>query len=155
MNATADTARLEDPISILEGIETELAKLYRSLQAHQGRLSIKQVSRGPSVESAIDDLIAWMRGERGLSLNYQVSTRQGLGGFARWVRETRPEQAMSDIRTAELSAYLASEKKRGLSPASLRLITVAIKILFRRLKNHGIIKRDPAELTPGAWAARS
>jgi integrase/recombinase XerD len=62
------------------------------------------------------------------------------------MKETRPKQSICGIHTAELSAYLASEKKRGLAPASLKLITVAIKILFRRLKNRRAIKHDPSEV---------
>ena len=151
MNATADTTQanrtsLFDAPGSLDGIEAELAKLYRSLRAHQDGLSIEQSSRRRSVEGAIDDLIAWMANERGLSFNYQISTRRSLEGFARWMEETRSKRAICDIGTAELSAYLASEKKRGLAPASLRLITVAIKILFRRLKNSGAIKNDPSKV---------
>jgi hypothetical protein len=95
MNATADTTQAnrtslfdtpgrikfhepEDQISVdsFDGIEAELAKLYRSLQAHQGGLSGEQGSRRPSVESAIDDLITWMANERGLSQNYCVCIHQ-------------------------------------------------------------------------------
>jgi hypothetical protein len=66
MNATADTTQAnrtslfdtpgrikfhepEDQISVdsFDGIEAELAKLYRSLQAHQGGLSGEQGSRRP------------------------------------------------------------------------------------------------------------
>jgi len=152
MNATVDTTQLEDPTSVqnLDGIEAELAKLYRSLQAHQGELSVEHSPR--RLETEITDLVAWMANERGLSENYCKSTRASLERFARWMEETRPKQAIRNISTAELSAYLASEKKRGLAPASLRLITVAIKILFRRLKNCGIIKHDPAKMlrAPGA-----
>jgi integrase/recombinase XerD len=142
-----DAIQFEAPasIEIFDGIEAELAKLYRSLQAHQSERSVKQAPR--KLESAIDDLITWMASERGLSLNYQISTRRSLEGFAKWIQENaNVEQAISAIRTEELSAYLASEKNRGLSPASLRLITVAIKILFRRLKNEGAIKVDPAKV---------
>jgi integrase/recombinase XerD len=150
MNAVADTTQANRTSLFdapwIDGIEAELAKLYRSLPAHQGGLAVEQSSRRCSVESAIDDLIAWMASERGLSQNYCKSTQVSLERFARWMEETRPKQAICDIRTAELSAYLASEKKRGLAPASLKLITVAIKILFRRLKNRAAIKHDPSEV---------
>jgi site-specific recombinase XerD len=87
-------------------------------------------------------------GEAGSSINElpKKSTQVSLERFARWMKETRPKQSICGIHTAELSAYLASEKKRGLAPASLKLITVAIKILFRRLKNRRAIKHDPSEV---------
>ena len=167
MNATADTTQVnrtslfnspgikfhepEDPISIdsLDGIEAELAKLYRSLRAHQGGLSVEQSSRRRSVEGTIDDLIAWMANERGLSFNYQISTRRSLEGFATWIKNKRGAaecKSLNAIRTGELTAYLASEKQRGLASASLKLITIALKIFFRFLTSHGDLKQDPAKM---------
>ena len=122
------------------------------------------------MRAEIEDFILYLAVERGLSDNYQLSTRLSLEGFARWLERRRlvekiGEKALQEMIEAgapppemvweprevtqqHISDYLAHEKRRGLSAASIKLIVVAIKILFRWLTARKRIERDPAEVIP-------
>jgi integrase/recombinase XerD len=93
---------------------------------------------------AIDQFILFLATERGLSENYQLSTRRSLEEFAEWVSKKR--NGPREIEIEELTSYLAHRKSGGLAPASLKLIVVALKIFFRFLNTRKITSGDPAEL---------
>jgi integrase/recombinase XerD len=95
---------------------------------------------------AIDQFILYLATERGLSENYQISTRRSLEEFAEWANKRKQLFSPHQVGLADLTEYLASEKERGLAPASMKLIVVALKIFFRFLKMHSMTERDPAEL---------
>ena len=95
---------------------------------------------------AIDQFILYLATERGLSENYQISTRRSLEEFAEWANKRKQLFYPHQVGLADLTEYLASEKERGLAPASMKLIVVALKIFFRFLKMHSMTERDPAEL---------
>jgi integrase/recombinase XerD len=95
---------------------------------------------------AIDRFILYLATERGLSENYQISTRRSLEDFADWASNQTQPFSPDKIELAELTKYLASEKERGLAPASMKLIVVALKIFFRFLKMRSMSEKDPAEL---------
>jgi integrase/recombinase XerD len=97
-------------------------------------------------QSAIDQFLLYLATERGLSENYQLSTRRSLEEFASWAAKRNELTGPDQVESAQLSDYLAHEKERGLAPASLKLIVVALKVFFRFLKMRGLIERDPAEL---------
>ena len=94
---------------------------------------------------AIDDFILFLATERGLSDNYQLSTRRSLEGFAEWLKKTHRIDSPDSVSIDHLSAYLAERKRSGLAPASLRVIVIALKIFFRRLAARGKIVGDPAD----------
>ena len=122
------------------------------------------------MRAAIDDFILYLATERGLSDNYQLSTRLSLEGFAQWLERARqiekigeaefeqlvkagtpPPQMVVEPREVTLqhiSDYLAHTKRRGLSAASIKLIVVAIKVFFRWLQARGRIAHDVAESIP-------
>jgi integrase/recombinase XerD len=95
---------------------------------------------------AIDRFMLYLATERGLSENYQISTRRSLEEFADWASKRQQVFSPGKVELAELTKYLASEKERGLAPASMKLIVVALKIFFRFLKMRLMIEKDPAEL---------
>ena len=95
--------------------------------------------------SAIDEFILFLATERGLSDNYQLSTRRSLEGLAGWLKKNHDIELPAAITIDHLSAYLAEQKRGGLAPASLRLIVIALKIFFRRLAAQGKIPGDPAD----------
>ena len=97
---------------------------------------------------AIDRFILYLATERGLSENYQISTRRSLEEFADWASNRKQPFSPDKTELAELTKYLASEKERGLAPASMKLIVVALKIFFRFLKMRSMTEQDPAELLP-------
>ena len=93
---------------------------------------------------AIDQFILYLATERGLSENYQLSTRRSLEEFAEWISKER--NGTDEIKIEDLTSYLAHRKAGGLAPASLKLIVVALKVFFRFLKTRKMISVDPAEL---------
>lgn len=115
----------------------------------------------------LENFILYLATERGLSDNYQLSTRLSLEGFIRWLERgrlakkigesnlaellkegTAPEPdavAPAEVGLADISEYLAHCKGRGLSAASIKLVVVAIKIFFRWLQVRGRVERDVAE----------
>ncbi|HSZ27781.1 MAG TPA: site-specific tyrosine recombinase [Chthoniobacterales bacterium] len=97
---------------------------------------------------AIDCFILYLATERGLSENYQLSTRRSLERFADWAQNVKRLFSPSEIELAALAEYLATEKERGLAPGSMKLVVVALKIFFRFLKMRLMTDRDPAELLP-------
>lgn len=103
---------------------------------------------GIDFEEAIDRFILYLATERGLSENYQLSTRRSLEKFADWAGKSKQLSSPSEVELGALTEYLATEKERGLAPASMKLIVVALKIFFRFLKMRLTIERDPAELLP-------
>jgi integrase/recombinase XerD len=122
------------------------------------------------VRAAIEDFILYLATERGLSYNYQLSTRLSLEGFAQWLERRRaveqigeaalqqmlqagapppqPAFAPGEVTTAHITDFLAHKKRTGLSAASIKLVVVALKIFFRWLAARKRIERDPAEVFP-------
>jgi integrase/recombinase XerD len=97
------------------------------------------------VEQEIDLFIRFLATERGLSENYQLSTRRSLTEFATWCSTMRQITATRDVTQPLISEYLSSRKDGGLSAASIKLIVVALKIFFRFLAGKGALDRDPTE----------
>src|SRR6184192_1769852 len=96
------------------------------------------------VRAAIEDFILHLATERGLSENYQLSTRLSLEGFAHWLERRRLVAAMGeaaldeliergdeppavtldvrDVTLRQISDFLAHNKRLGLYAASIKLI---------------------------------
>ena len=100
--------------------------------------------------SQIDSFILHLATERGLSENYQLSTRTSLETFARWLHEKRGITEAPQVELGHITDYLAERKKSGLAASSLRLIVIAIKIFFRFLvaRNHLPADISDALLSP-------
>ena len=97
-------------------------------------------------DNEIDEFILFLATERGLSDNYQVSTRRSLEEFAIWYGRQEEAPGISKVTTDQVTAYLAERKRGGLAAASLKLIVVALKIFFRFLKARQRITDDPADV---------
>jgi integrase/recombinase XerD len=97
-------------------------------------------------DSEIDEFILFLATERGLSENYQVSTRRSLEDFALWYGRQEEAPPISKVTTDQLTDYLAERKRGGLAAASLKLIVVALKIFFRFLKARQRVAHDPADV---------
>jgi integrase/recombinase XerD len=97
------------------------------------------------VEPEIDSFIRFLATERGLSENYQLSTRRSLTEFAEWCERAKKTTAARDVTQPVISEYLGARKKGGLAAASIKLIVVALKIFFRFLAGKGALTRDPTE----------
>ena len=99
----------------------------------------------PFVEQEIDSFIRFLATERGLSDNYQLSTRRSLTEFAEWCSSAKKITAVGEVTQPVISEYLAARKRGGLAAASIKLIVVALKIFFRFLGGKGALARDPTE----------
>jgi integrase/recombinase XerD len=97
---------------------------------------------------AIDQFLLYLATERGLSDNYQLSTRRSLEELANWASSKKQIHSPNRIVTADLTEFLRYEKAKGLAPASMKLVVVAIKIFFRFLRMRSLVQIDPAELLP-------
>ena len=97
------------------------------------------------MEESIDSFIRFLAVERGLSENYQLSTRRSLSEFAQWCAAPKKINHVRDVTLPVLSEYLAERKRAGLSASSIKLFVVALKIFFRFLAAKAIIDRDPSE----------
>ena len=118
------------------------------------------------MRAAIEDFILYLATERGLSVNYQISTRLSLEGFAHWLEKRKRTEALGEARVKQMEEagedpipmetnlekisfqqigdYLAHKKRLGLSAASIKLVVVALKVFFRWLH---IRKRMESDLT--------
>ena len=100
------------------------------------------------MRAAIEDFILYLATERGLSDNYQISTRTSLEDFAEWLSRAKHITRPGEVTHDHIGDFLAFRKKSGLAAASIKLIVVAIKIFFRFLNARKMIGRDPAEVLP-------
>ena len=106
------------------------------------------------MDEAIDGFILYLATERGLSENYQISTRRSLEEFAEWLSRSKEIAEPGGVTIETITEYLADRKRAGLAAASIKLIVVAIKIFFRFLLARNLITRDPAEVLPLPRAER-
>lgn len=116
-------------------------KLRNERKIARGRL----LAEPAAVEQEIDSFIRFLATERGLSDNYQLSTRRSLAEFAEWCSRAREITSARDVTLPLISEYLGAQKRRGLAASSIKLVVVALKIFFRFLLTKGRIERDPTE----------
>jgi integrase/recombinase XerD len=96
--------------------------------------------------AAVDEFVLFLAVERGLSTNYQLSTRRSLEDFGGWLSRREQITQPNQVKLEHITAFLADRKSQGLAAASIKLLVVAIKIFFRFCQNRQWIERDPAEL---------
>jgi integrase/recombinase XerD len=97
------------------------------------------------VQEFIDQFLLYLATERGLSINYQLSTQRSLEGFADWLRAVARVSRPRDVEPGHFADYLASRKRAGLSAASIKLEAVALRVFFRFLLGRKILSSNPAE----------
>jgi integrase/recombinase XerD len=99
------------------------------------------------MQGDIDSFLLYLATERGLSTNYQLSTRASLERFDQW-SSSRGVDSVTNVTPPLLSEFLIFEKKRGLTATSIKLEAVALRIFFRFLTARRRIQSDPAEKLP-------
>jgi integrase/recombinase XerD len=99
------------------------------------------------MQECIDSFLLYLATERGLSTNYQLSTRASLERFVAWAAGRGIESVVA-VTPPLLSEFLIAEKKRGLSATSIKLEAVALRIFFRFMTTRSRITSDPAEKLP-------
>ena len=95
----------------------------------------------------IEDFILYLATERGLSDNYQLSTRRSLETFAAWAQRKQLAEPAA-VTLAHLQDFLAERKRAGLAASSIKLEIVALKIFFRWLAVRARIPHDIADVLP-------
>jgi len=96
------------------------------------------------MEEEIERFILHLAVERGLSTNYQLSTRHSLETFALW-QGSKQGGGPAAVRIEDISDYLTHRKRLGLAAASIKLEAVALRIFFRFLTAAGDLAKDPTE----------
>jgi integrase/recombinase XerD len=100
------------------------------------------------MQSEIEEFLLHLAAERGLSENYQLSTRLSLEAFFRWSRGGVQTSSVGGVTRDHLTDFLTHRRQLGFATASSKIMVVALKIFFRWLAHHGRIPTDPAELLP-------
>ncbi len=95
------------------------------------------------MQERIEDFILYLDTERGLSVNYQLSTRRSLESFLSWIGRKNVGK-LQEIQPALLSEYLSHRKALGLASASVKLESVALRVFFRFLVSRNCIENDPS-----------
>lgn len=97
------------------------------------------------MEKFIDEFLLYLATERGLSTNYQLSTRRTLEAFAEWLAHQAGISTLDQVEPGHFADYLAWRKRSGLAAASIKLEAVALRIFFRFLLARKILAVNPAE----------
>ena len=97
------------------------------------------------MERFIDEFLLYLATERGLSTNYQLSTRRSLEAFAHWLASQAGILRLEQVEPGHFADYLAWRKRSGLAAASIKLEAVALRIFFRFLLARKVLAGDPAE----------
>jgi integrase/recombinase XerD len=97
------------------------------------------------VNSAIDQFILYLATERGLSVNYQLSTRSSLELFAKWLSDHGPVSTCEEVTPEHIGEFLGWRKRGGCAAATIKLHAVALRIFFRHLLQRHRLAKDPTE----------
>lgn len=97
------------------------------------------------MNAEIDQFILYLATERGLSDNYQLSTRSSLELFAKWTAEAKRAAVWSAVTPEQIGEFLGWRKKGGAAAATIRLHAVALRIFFRFLVQRKMLEVDPTE----------
>ncbi len=87
------------------------------------------------MQTHLECFIRFLAAEKGLSTAYQLSVRQTLEAFARFLEMDNTGLAQTGIDT--LSAFLRHLQDRGMARSSMRVEMVHLRIFFRWLAGTG------------------
>lgn len=97
------------------------------------------------MNAEIDQFLLYLATERGLSDNYQLSTRASLELFAKWAAEEKRMGAWSEVRAEDIGEFLGWRKRGGVAAATIKLHAVALRVFFRFQVQRRMLERDPTE----------
>ena len=90
----------------------------------------------------VEDLLTWLRVERGRSSNTLVAYRRDLRGYTAWL--ARRGLGLGDVTEAHIGEYLAHLRAGGLATASQKRALVSVRGLHRFLAEEHEGHPDPA-----------
>ena len=96
----------------------------------------------------VEEFIRHLAVERGLSVNYQLSTQRSLETFMEWAVRTKGRNGPSEITPQDLTDFLEWRKRAGLAAASIKLEAIALRVFFRFCLARGLIQTNPAGHLP-------
>jgi site-specific recombinase XerD len=100
-------------------------------------------------DEELEEFESALRFENGMSGNTCVSYMADVVSFAEHLK-SRGASSLSEASRRDVADYLAGETKRGMSPATRRRRTAAIRRLFRFLAERRRTKEDPSALVAAA-----
>src|SRR4051812_7641023 len=89
-----------------------------------------------------EEFLTWLAVERGRATNTLAAYRRDLRAYHEWLA-TR-SVPLRDVRTADISAYIAHLRRDGKAPASVARATVAVRSLHHFLADEGLSPVDAA-----------
>lgn len=90
----------------------------------------------------VEEFLIWLAAEKGRSPNTLAAYRRDLRTYCRWLAESG--RTLDDVGPADLDAYVGVLRQRGLSPASVKRATVAVRSLHRFRADEGMAGSDPS-----------
>ncbi len=97
------------------------------------------------MNNLIDQFILYLATERGLSVNYQLSTRSSLEHFTKWLSDHGPVSTWEEVTPEHIGEFLGWRKRAGCAAATIKLHAVALRIFFRHLLQRHRLGKDPTE----------
>lgn len=94
------------------------------------------------MKTHLERFIRFLAAEKGLSAAYQLSVRQTLEEFARFLGTEDADLSRVDIGT--LTEFLRHLQARGMARSSMRVEMVHLRIFFRWLAGMGMLEKDPS-----------
>lgn len=90
----------------------------------------------------VEDLLTWLRVERGRSPNTLAAYRRDLQAYVQWLDES--ELTIAEVGEADVTSYVARLRTSGRAPASQKRALVAVRGLHRFLAEEQENRSDPA-----------
>lgn len=102
----------------------------------------------------VNDFIAFLDLERGLSRHTAAAYRRDLDQCARWLASARRRRGWRDVAADDLAGWVHALSDAGQAPASVARKLAALRTFFRYLLREGKRDDDPSALLLGARRAR-
>jgi integrase/recombinase XerD len=90
----------------------------------------------------VEELLTWLRVERGRSVNTLSAYRADLRRYVTWLRERGRDVA--DVDEEDVTAYVGHLRDGGLAPATVKRMVVSVRALHRFLVAEGDGEADPS-----------
>ncbi|MDD5254898.1 MAG: site-specific tyrosine recombinase XerD [Candidatus Omnitrophica bacterium] len=104
------------------------------------------------MKELVEMFLSYLSAERGLARNTVVAYRDDLGAYLEFIAGQKID-TLSKTSRGEVTAFMLSQKEKGISPNSIARRLAAIKTFYRFLVRERILKNDPTGLidTPKLW----
>ena len=89
-----------------------------------------------------EEFLTWLAVERGRSANTLAAYRRDLRGYIEWLADRG--QTVTDVRPADIAAYITFLREGGKAPSSVARSTVAVRSLHHFLADEGLSAIDAA-----------